>query len=48
MIKSITTDRPCCKNWSIIDKSYESVSDSFAIFVIYLNMLADCWDGDLV
>ena len=32
MIESIT----CFKNWSITDRSYESISDSFAIFTIFL------------
>ena len=39
MIESIT-DRLCCKNWSITDRSYESISDSFAIFAIFFKNVA--------
>ena len=37
MIESIT-DRSCCKNWSITDRSYESISDTSlsAIVLLYL------------
>ena len=35
MIESIT-DRPCCKNWSITDRSYESISDTSLSVIILL------------
>ena len=35
MIESIT-DRPCYKNWSITDKSYESISDTSLSVIVLL------------
>ena len=37
MIESIT-DKPCCKNWSITNRSYEFISDTSlsAIVLLYL------------